>query len=144
MSIVKFGMAEAIEAAIARDDLDEAERLVSMIESLKPGELTPFLRANGRRFRAWLGIRRGTGEGADERFRAAALGFRELGTSFWLAMTLLEHAEWLTREGRTDDATPILAEAREIFERLGARPWLERADRLAAAPEYAAASGGEA
>jgi predicted ATPase/class 3 adenylate cyclase len=144
MAIVKFGVAEAIEAAMARDDLDEAERLVGMIESLKPGELTPFLRANGARFRALLDTRRGIGQGADERFRAAALGFRELGTQFWLAMTLLEHAEWLAREGRTDDATPILAEAREIFERLGARPWLERADRLAAAPEYAAASGGEA
>jgi tetratricopeptide (TPR) repeat protein len=144
MAVVKFGLVEAIEAAMAADDLDAAERLVSIVETLKPGELTPFLRANGRRFRALLDVRREVGKGADERFRAAALEFRDLATPFWLAMTLLEHAEWLAREGRTDDAAPVLAEAREIFERLGARPWLERADRLAAAPEYAAASGGEA
>jgi predicted ATPase len=144
MAVVKFGLVEAIEAAMAADDLDAAERLVGIVESLKPGELTPFLRANGRRFRALLDIRRGTTKDVDGHFRAAALEFRELGTQFWLAMTLLEHAEWLAREGRTDDAAPVLAEAREIFERLGARPWLERADRLAAAPEYAAASGGEA
>jgi hypothetical protein len=129
---------------MAADDLAAAERLVGIVESLKPGELTPFLRANGRRFRASIDIRRGSTAGVDERFRAAALEFRELGIPFWLAMTLLEHAEWLTREGRTTDAAPVLAEAREIFERMGARPWMERAERLAAAPEYAAASGGEA
>jgi tetratricopeptide (TPR) repeat protein len=144
MAVVKFGLVEAIEAAMAADDLAAAERLVGIVESLKPGELTPFLRANGRRFRASIDIRRGSTAGVDERFRAAALEFRELGIPFWLAMTLLEHAEWLTREGRTTDAAPVLAEAREIFERLGARPWMERAERLAAAPEYAAASGGEA
>ena len=27
-----------------------------------------------------------------------------------------------------DDPAPLLAEAREIFERLGARPWRERVD----------------
>jgi hypothetical protein len=38
----------------------------------------------------------------------------------------------------------LLAEAREIFEDLGAAPWLERVERLTAAPDYAAASAGEA
>ena len=33
-------------------------------------------------------------------------------------------------EGRTDDADPLLAEAREIFERLGRAPWLERVERV--------------
>ena len=42
-------------------------------------------------------------------------------------MTWLEHGEWLGEQGRADEAEPLLAEAREIFERLGATPWLERA-----------------
>ena len=46
---------------------------------------------------------------------------------FWLALTELEHAESLIGEGRADEAEPLLAEAREIFERLKATPWLERA-----------------
>ena len=41
---------------------------------------------------------------------------------------MLEHAEWLTANGRTDDAAPLFAEARETFERLGANPWVERLD----------------
>ena len=51
----------------------------------------------------------------------AAEGFRELGIPFSLAVTLLEHAEL------TADETS-LEEAREIFERLDARPWLARLD----------------
>ena len=38
--------------------------------------------------------------------------------------------ESLVREGRAAEAEPLLAEAREVFTRLGATPWLERADAL--------------
>jgi hypothetical protein len=53
-----------------------------------------------------------------------------MGVPFWMAVTLLEYAEWLTGQGRADDATSSLTEAREIFERLEARPWLERLERM--------------
>ena len=36
-------------------------------------------------------------------------------------------------QGRADEAESLLAEAREIFERLEAAPWLERAGRSALA-----------
>ena len=60
----------------------------------------------------------------------AAAGFRELGLPFWLAVTLLEHAELIAAQDRRDDAQPLLTEAREIFERLEAKPWIERTDRV--------------
>ena len=40
---------------------------------------------------------------------------------------LLEHAEWHMAQDRGEEAEPLAAEAREIFARLGAAPWLERA-----------------
>ena len=46
---------------------------------------------------------------------------------FWLALTELEHAESLSAQGRASEAEALLAEAREIFARLEATPWLERA-----------------
>lgn len=49
---------------------------------------------------------------------------------FWLALTQLEHAEWLVQQGRADEAEPLVVEAREVFERLEATPWIERADRV--------------
>jgi len=56
----------------------------------------------------------------------AASLFRELEIPFWLGTTLLEYAELTASE-------TSLAEAREIFERLGAKLWLDRAS--AASPE---------
>jgi hypothetical protein len=44
------------------------------------------------------------------------------------AQARLEHAEWLVAQGRAEEAEPLLAEARELFERLRAVPWLERLD----------------
>jgi hypothetical protein len=55
-------------------------------------------------------------------YEAAAERFRELNLPFWLAVTLLEQGE-----------EAGLAEAREIFERLEATPWL--AQVTAATPE---------
>ena len=57
--------------------------------------------------------------------------FRELEAPFWMAQTLLEHAEWLAAHDKGDEAAPLLTEATEIFERLRARPWLERASKVA-------------
>jgi hypothetical protein len=48
---------------------------------------------------------------------------------FYLAVTQLEHAEWLVTQDRPEEAEPLLGDARETFERLQATPWL---DRLAA------------
>jgi hypothetical protein len=42
----------------------------------------------------------------------------------------LEHAELLAATGRSEDSGPLVAEARETFERLRATPWLERVDTL--------------
>jgi hypothetical protein len=63
-------------------------------------------------------------------FKQAAGRFRELLVPFYLAVVRLEHAEWLTAQGGADEADQLLAEAREIFERLEATPWLERLDAL--------------
>jgi hypothetical protein len=47
-----------------------------------------------------------------------------------MAVALLEYGEWLDGRGGGTDAAPHVAEARSIFEGVGARPWLERADRV--------------
>jgi len=49
---------------------------------------------------------------------------------FWLAVTLAEHGAWLVQQDRSEDAKSLLDEARQIFERLEAKPWLDRLERL--------------
>ena len=63
---------------------------------------------------------------------------------FYLAVTELEHAEWLVAQNRAGDADPLLIEAREIFERLDATPWRERADRVGAATGATASAPAQA
>ena len=110
---VKQGIVEALEAAFALGETARLEELLASIESVPPGSRAPYLDAQARRFRARLagGDRSG--------YEAAARQFRELDLPFWLAVTLLEQG-----------GAAGLTEAREIFERLEAAPWL---DRVAAA-----------
>ena len=106
---VKQGIVEALEAAFALGETARLEELLVSIESVPPGSRAPYLDAQARRFRARLagGDRSG--------YEAAARQFRELDLPFWLAVTLLEQG-----------GAAGLAEAREIFERLEAAPWLDR------------------
>jgi tetratricopeptide (TPR) repeat protein len=127
---IKRNLVEALEAALALGDLHKAGELLGLVESLHPGELTPSLRAHRARFRARVDAALGREEGVDGNFRSAAAIFREFGFAFYLAATQLEHSKWLAAQGRGSEAESLLAEAREIFERLEARPWLERAAQL--------------
>ncbi len=121
---VKLAIIEELECASALGDAARIDRVLEAIDELRPGERPPLLTAHAARFRA----RRTTDASEAEReFRGAAEIFRDHHLVFWLAVTQLEHAELLVEEGRSDDAEPLLAEARETFERLEARPWLERA-----------------
>jgi tetratricopeptide (TPR) repeat protein len=128
---VKAGFVQGLEAALALGRLETAEDLLAKLDALRPGDLAPFLRAHGSRFRAHLAAARGESKAVERPFKAATRIFREFGILFWLAVTLLEHGEWLSGEGRLEEAEPLFAEAREIFERLEATPWLERLDRAA-------------
>jgi class 3 adenylate cyclase/tetratricopeptide (TPR) repeat protein len=120
---VKMLLAEALECAFELGDGPKLEELLGRIESLQPGERSPMLLAHAARFRAKLepDVSR-----ADAGFRRAEAAFRDLGLVFLLAVTQVEHAERLVSVGRSAEARPLLEQARETFESLGALPWVER------------------
>ncbi|MDP9298469.1 MAG: hypothetical protein M3O98_07355 [Actinomycetota bacterium] len=122
---VKESFVTAVQAAIQLGDLAKADELIAIAEALPPGRYPQFLRAQSSRLRAGLATLRGDG-GETELFKGAVGLFRELAVPFYMAVTELEHGEWLVAQTRVDEADPLLAEADEIFERLGAVPWLER------------------
>jgi class 3 adenylate cyclase/tetratricopeptide (TPR) repeat protein len=131
---VKIAFPQALEAALALDERERADELLATIEALPPGRLAPSLRAHAARFRARLAAHDSDALTADQGFATAASTFREYSMPFWLAITLTEHAEWLATSGRAAEAEPLLAEAREIFEQLGAKPWLTRIEIAQAGP----------
>jgi tetratricopeptide (TPR) repeat protein len=131
--LFKIVLEAVLEAALAVGDTTRAEELLASLDELRPGERTPLLRAQEARFRARLLAARG--EASAERGFTTAHGiFRELETQPLLATTLLEHGEWLVSQDRAAEAGPLLDEAREIFERLEAAPWLDRLAEVTAEP----------
>jgi class 3 adenylate cyclase/tetratricopeptide (TPR) repeat protein len=123
---VKEGFAIATNAALELGKIDEAERLIASIDKLPPGKYPQLLRALGGRFKARIASLHGDAADAERFFRGAIGLFRELAVPFHLAVAELELAELLVAHGREDEAGPLLGEARDVFERLEAQPWLER------------------
>jgi hypothetical protein len=122
---------EALTSALALEDAAVVDELLSMTTAIPPGALTPLMQAQMARGRARVGWWTGDPEVGERESRTAEAGFRELGSPFWLAQALLERADWLSAQGRRPEANAPLAEAREIFQGLGATPWLERAHAVA-------------
>jgi class 3 adenylate cyclase/tetratricopeptide (TPR) repeat protein len=121
---------EAGLAALELGDEPTVQRLIDFVAELPPALRSPLLLAGAARFEGLLAVRRGDIRKADERLLAATRELREIEAPFVLAQVLLDHAELLQGVGREDEAAPLLAEARAIFERLGAQPWLGRIDSL--------------
>ncbi len=124
---VKEAFVTACEAALALGDRDKLTELIAVVDALAPGRATHFMRATGLRFRAHLAGDE-EAETADRLFRGSLALFQELAMPFSLAVVQVEYAEWLAEQARADEATPLLAEARETFERLEAAAWLERTE----------------
>jgi class 3 adenylate cyclase/tetratricopeptide (TPR) repeat protein len=131
-----FGM----EAAAGLGDADRLQALIAEIDAVPRGLRSPHLGAQAARYRAHATAVSGDGDPTPA-WETAAGTFREIGAAFWLAVTLLEHGEWLAKESREEQAATVLEEARTVFERLRATPWLERLEKL---PLPAASAGGEA
>jgi predicted ATPase/class 3 adenylate cyclase len=121
-----------VEAALAIGDVERASEALVTVDAVPPGTAGPVVRAQTARFRARVETLRGEVQRAEDSFKQAAAAFAEYGLVFLLACTQLEHAEWLVSVGRDEHAQPLLEEACEMFERLHATPWLERAERARA------------
>jgi hypothetical protein len=114
----------SVEAAIALEDQATLSALCAVVDGLPPARAWPLLRAGRARLRAELAHRRGDRE-AVERFENEAIGLlRSLGARPLLGQALLERA-------RRHDDPAALAEARAIFEGLGAVRWLGRLEAAA-------------
>jgi len=124
---VKLAFVEALECAFELGDTGRLEQVLEIIQVLRPGERPPLLEAQAARFRAKLAD---DAPAAEKGFRRAAEIFGGRHLIFWLALTELELAEWLTVRERSDEAQPLLLQARDTFEQLKAAPWLERVDAV--------------
>ena len=65
-----------------------------------------------------------------ETIAEALAAARSLGRNGHLAPVLADYGAWLVACGRAAEAEPLLHEARELYEHMGAKRWLERIDSV--------------
>jgi hypothetical protein len=117
----------AVESAVRLGRLDDASILLELVAGRPAGCVATFLQGQLGRLRALISTARNSEDDVSADFILAARTMRAFGAPFWLARTLLDHGEWLLRRGDHEPARPLLEEAVEIFTRLGAQPYTERA-----------------
>jgi DNA-binding CsgD family transcriptional regulator len=130
---------DLIEAYARTGHLEWAPELLDEFVAQVPGDRNPPSAARAARCRGIL-----AGDDYDAHFREAlALHERGGGVVFQHGRTYLAYGERLRRAQRRRDARVQLRAAAEIFERLDARPWAERARaELRASGETLAGGGG--
>jgi hypothetical protein len=114
------------EAAWTDRDVEGLTAILELVAAA-PNEMHPSLAARIDLQHARVEVLRG---GLEPPFDRSVAAFRRTGEPYWVATTLLEQAEWLADQGWSDEIEPLVAEAREVFERLRAAPALERIARL--------------
>ncbi|WP_086828550.1 LuxR family transcriptional regulator [Allokutzneria sp. NRRL B-24872] len=111
--------ASAVRAGRQREAAEVVERAAKHLE----GQFSARTNALVNRARALLA----GPEDAEGFFEAALADPAGEQWPFERAQILLDYAEWLRRRRRITEARPKLSAAMEVFQRLGARPWIERA-----------------
>jgi tetratricopeptide (TPR) repeat protein len=124
------GFVEALEAAFDLGDDEAIDELLAFAEGRPRGEVLEFFDGQRLRFGARRSAARGHDEEAVAAFEAAVDRFLDTGHVYWQAVTRLEAAEHHVARSRPEAAEPLLAQAREVFESIGARPALERVAAL--------------
>jgi hypothetical protein len=92
--------------------------------------ITRTLRTQGERLRAFRAVAAGEEDVAADAFAEALGAARSLGLAVYTAHVLADYGVWLVDCGRAGDAEPLLHEAHELFERMGATRCLERIDAV--------------
>ncbi len=119
-----YYLADLTAAAVRTGHADEARRIVDATRRrLGSGAVSARLDAVLHRAEALLG----EGEEAEDHFTAALADPDGEQWLFERALVRLDYAEWLRRRRRSVEARPHLNAALDAFERVGARPWTERA-----------------
>ncbi|GAB2749589.1 ATP-binding protein [Kitasatospora kifunensis] len=115
---------DLVEAAVRLGRPERAEAAFERFEAWSARIGSPdWTRALVLRCQALLG----PAELAESGYLAALELHERTGRPFELARTSLLFGEWLRRDRRKTEARARLRAALEVFERLGARPWAERA-----------------
>jgi hypothetical protein len=121
----------AVESALAVGQTAEVERLLRHVADAPLGLVTPLTLAHLPRLRALLAIALGADDATiDADLELATQELRAFGARFYLGRVLLERANRLADRGDVEAASPLLAEAEQVFVGLKANRWISETRRV--------------
>jgi len=121
-------LAHVVELQLDAGDVDTAAEMLDTVTSMADGRLRPLSHGVLPWLRGRVTIARGGDPEADLREAERALDV--YGAPYLLARARLDLGRWLQTEGRSSEAEVLLAQAREVFVALGARPWVAAVDAV--------------
>jgi len=136
--LVGFAQPAFEDAATAANDLQDSSLalpVAALLDAIPPGRRTRAVDLCGARIRANAAAGREEHDTAAEEYALALATARNLGRAALLGPVLVDYGRWLVQTGRTEEAAPLLEEARTIFEPMKATRWLERAAEVLARRE---------
>ncbi|WP_347352998.1 adenylate/guanylate cyclase domain-containing protein [Intrasporangium sp.] len=120
-------------AAVEAGDVAVAERLLAPVTGVRPGLVSPALRAHALRLRGLVAALRGDPAGQVEAdLRAGVVALRDFGAVGFAAQAQVELADWLVGQGRPSEASEHYRSALATFERIGALGWRSRLEQRVA------------
>jgi hypothetical protein len=126
-------------ATIAMDlrDPELASPFAAWLETVPTGQRTRPVVLACARIRANAAAAKEDHDRAAEEYGTSLAIARNLGRPALLGPVLVDYGRWLVETGRAEEAAPLLEEAREMFEGMGATRWLARLEELAPQAEAA-------
>ncbi|QRP43152.1 helix-turn-helix transcriptional regulator [Amycolatopsis sp. FDAARGOS 1241] len=125
LGTVGVALVELVEAAVRCDEPETAADALTRLVERTEASGTEFARGVTDRSRALVSA----GAEAEALYRSALAHLALGGDALWLARTHLIHGEWLRRGGRRIDARTELRLAADLFTRIGAKAFADRAHR---------------
>jgi tetratricopeptide (TPR) repeat protein len=118
----------ALDALQLTGDVSPLLPLIDLADAASAGERSRWLDAEVGRVRGAAASLAGDHDGAVDHFAKALSAARNLGEALLVARVLSDYATALVRADRFDEAEPLAAEARVLFEGMGAERAIERLD----------------
>jgi tetratricopeptide (TPR) repeat protein len=132
---VSESLGDAARYADATGDAALATAAASSLDDMPGSARTRQIESGLHRLRAIAASIDGDEDAAAVAFGIALANARSTGYPFFLAPVLQDYGAWLVACGRADEAAPLLAEARELYEGMGATARIEQLDRITPAAD---------
>jgi hypothetical protein len=132
-----FALAWSADAALLLGEPAAIAPLAGRVDAVPGSAHSRLMRIGAGRIRARHAAAAGAEDLAADAFGDALAAARSYGRRVYLASVLADYGLWLVECGRSEEAEPLLDEARALFEGMGAQRWL---DLIASAPTAATAA----